>query len=157
MVIWNLCKHLSAQTDFSITSYLIRDNNGFQNRSASDEWINNSSLHIEHRLKGKTHQIQGFYNADLLQFANKNELNNHAYKLGIAYSRDYDNYSFHIDSFARLHNYQEHFVYYSMNRYNFNMNVQYNPNLKSFYSAGITINTDHYKEFDDLDNDAYLL
>ena len=148
---------LSAQTDFSVTSYLIRDNNAFQNRTAYDEWINNSSVQIGHRFKSKTYQIHGYYNADISQFANNNELNNYAHKFGIAYAHDYNNYSLHIGGFARLHNYQEQFVYYSVNRYNFNMNVQYNPNLKSFYSAGITINKDKYKEFDDLDNVAYRL
>ncbi len=71
--------HLSAQIDFSVTSYLIRDNNAFQNRAAYDEWINNSSFQIGHLYKGKAYQIRGYYNADILHFVNNNELNNYAH------------------------------------------------------------------------------
>lgn len=146
---------LSAQTSIFFTSYLIRDDNTFSNRAGYQEWINNSTLHLGQGWSGETYQLHGYYSVDFLRFANNNKLDNYAHKFGLFGVRDYGDYTLNITAFARLHNYQEQYIYYKVNRYNLNLNVRFNPNLKNIYILGLTINKDLYKEFEDLNNLSY--
>jgi hypothetical protein len=147
--------HLYAQTNLNFTTYLIRDNNVFKIRETYEEWVNKSSCYIGHRFAAENFYLQAYYNADILVYANNVDLNNYANKFGIRSSFYNDEYSLYLNIFAKLHRYNEQFIYYSEDEYNANVNLQYSPNLKNFYSLEFTINQEKYKEFGDLDNLSY--
>jgi len=149
--------NLSAQTNILFTTYLIRDDNAFKNRNEYREWINNSTLHLGKAFTGENYQLQGYYSIDLLRFTNNNDLNNYSHKFGLSGSRNYGDYSVNVNAYARLHKYQEQYIYYQLNRYNLNANVQFTPNLQNIYRLSLTINKDQYKEFTDLDNFTYRI
>jgi hypothetical protein len=150
-------KFLKAQTDIHLMSFMVRDDNAFKNREAYDEWINNSSIYIGHRFAGKTIQLQGYYSADVLNYANNTDLNNYANQFGVTSHFYFDDYMLHIGAYVKLHNYKEQYIYYEVDRYYINCNLQYDPDLANFYSFGLAINKDKYKEFQDLDNLSYRL
>lgn len=148
---------LPAQISFNVTTYLIRDDNAFKTREAQDEWINNSSLYLGHRITGKNFRLQGYYSADILRYADNDDLNNYAHNFSVTGVFNRDNYSFSAAAAAKLHNYQELYSYYNVNRYNLSLNLEYSPDLEHFSQIGIRINRDQYQEFTDLDNLTYLV
>lgn len=148
---------VSAQTSALFTTYLIRDNNAFQSREAYDEWINNSSLQLGHQLSGNDYRIAGYYSAELYSYATTSELNSLGHKFGLNGSRYVDDYTFNVNAYARLRNYNEPYTYYNVNRYDVHANMQYTPTLFDVYYAGVQFNKDKYGEFSDLDNLAYKI
>jgi len=149
--------NLMAQTNLLFTSYLIKDDNSFNNKAGYAEWINNSTFQVEHRLKINAYQIRGFYGADFLFFSHNEDLSNYAHQIGIAGSRDNGNYTIHINAFAKLSHFQQQYFYCNANRYNVNIHFQFSPNLSKFYTCGLSINKDYYKDFEELSNYAYLI
>ena len=147
----------SAQTNLSFTTFLIRDDNAFKSRQAYDEWINNSIFQIGHQLSNDKSRLQGYYSADLYSYASNTDLNSYSHKLTVAAATDVDDYTFSLSAHANLRNYREQFIYYNVDRYNMEANLQYNPSLRQFYYAGFRLNRDEYTEFEDLDNVNYEL
>jgi hypothetical protein len=148
---------LRAQTSLNVTTYVIRDDNAFKTREARDEWINNSSLSLAHRFTGKNFRVQGYYSADILSYANTGNLNNIAHTIGALGVFDRDEYSLSLAAGAKLHNYQELYSYYDVNRYDLSLNLEYSPDLRYFSRYGIRISRDQYREFTDLDNLTYRI
>ena len=148
---------LVAQTNLFVTSYLMQDGNAFQTRVEQKDWISNSSFRISHRFSGESFDLQGYYNADVLLFANNDQLNNHAHKLGIVGSLKGESFSLNFSAFARIRDYKESYAYYNVNRYHTNIHWRFEPNLKQYMIIGFTLKKDKYGEFEDLDNQAYRI
>lgn len=148
---------LSAQTDVSFTSYLIRDGNTFKSRLARDEWITNPNLRVTHRLGNENYRLQGFYTGDFLLYATNNELNNHTHTFGVTGSYYDDLSTLSITASARLLNFRESFAYYSANRYSLSGSYEYVPTLEELYMLGVAVTNDDYREFDELDNASYRI
>ena len=148
---------LRSQTSIQFTSYLIRDDNAFKSREAYDELINSSSLLIGHRFGGESLKIQAYYNGDLLSYSTHSGLSNSAHKIGLSGQYVQENVTVNLRGTVKRHIYQEQVSYYDVDRYNLNLNMQYNPGLSSYYSLGLGINRDQYQAFEDLDNLSYQL
>jgi hypothetical protein len=148
---------IRAQTSLNLTSYLVRDDNAFNSRYASKEYINTSNLYLEHRLSGKSFQFSGYYSPDLLLFSNRDKLSNHSHLFGASGVWDKDPYTIQVSTFAKLRNYQEPYIYYNVNSYNLNASLQYSANIARILTAGLAINKDQYKKFSDLNNLTYRL
>ena len=80
---------LHAQTDFSFTYYLIRDDNSFNNRSVYDELINTVSLNVGHTFSGKLSLLRLYYTGDYSRYTNYKDRQNSSHRIGFAMNPSY--------------------------------------------------------------------
>jgi len=146
-----------SQTNILFTSYLIRDDNTYKNRSAQNEWINNTSFLIGHKLGGESFQLQGYYNADFLLFNNNTDLNNNSHKFGLNGTWPGDDLSVIVSAYYKKENFKELLNYYNVQKLNLGLNLLHTPDLANSLTAGIEVNRESYLEFSELDNISYKI
>lgn len=151
-----LTSPLYAQTDFSLTYYLIRDDNSFKNRSLYDEWINTFSLYTGHTFTGNSSLLRLYYSGDYSTFANYKDRQNNSHRIGFALNPYTGrNNALNLGGSARIRRNKADYIYYNVDIYNFYANFRYGPELTKIYTVGFNLEKNKFKEFSDIDNLEY--
>ncbi len=144
-----------GQIDYGFSWYLIKDDNSFKSRNEYNELINTASLYVAKSFSMKNKYFQALYSADMSNFNKYSGQNNYSHNFGVFSRIIADNYKFDIGGTVRLRRNDEQYILYNNDKYNFYFRMDYEPDLKSGYSAGLTYSRDIFREFEDLNNYAY--
>ncbi|MCK4967038.1 hypothetical protein KAS50_08400, partial [bacterium] len=129
---------LYAQTDLSLTYYLIKDDNTFRNRSLYDEWVNTVSFYTGQTFRGDASMLKLYYTGDYSTFSNYKDRQNNAHKFGFAANPIIDAKKvLSIGGSAQIRRNKEDYVYYNKDAYNFYANFRYEPKLTDIYTFGL--------------------
>lgn len=153
-----LTSPLYAQSDFSFTYYIIRDDNSFKNRNLYDEWINTFSFYTGYNFTGNSSLLRLYYNGDYSTFTNYKDRQNNAHIFGIAgipfKSKDI---TINFGVSTKIRRNKGDYTYYDINSYNLYTNLIYEPELTKIYSLGFNLQKNKFLEFSQIDNIEYRL
>lgn len=147
---------LYAQTDLSLTYYLIKDDNTFRNTSLYEEWVNTVSFYTGQTFRGDASMLKLYYTGDYSTFSNYKDRQNNAHKFGFAANPIIDAKKvLSIGGSAQIRRNKEDYVYYNKDAYNFYANFRYEPKLTDIYTFGLNLEKSKFKEFSEIDNLEY--
>ena len=147
---------LHAQTDFSLTYYLIRDDNSFNNRNVYDELINTFSLYAGRTFSGKSSLLRLYYTGDYSKYTNYKDRQNSSHRIGFAVNPFIgENKSFNLGGSAGIRRNKGNYIYYNADTYNFYANFRYEAELTKIYTFGLNLEKDKFKVFSYIDNLEY--
>ena len=130
LIIIFLASPLYAQSDFSFTYYIIRDDNSFRSRNLYNEWINTFSFYTGYTFTGNSSLLRLYYNGDYSTFTNYKDRQNNAHIFGIAgipfKSKDI---TINLGASANIRRNKGDYTYYDVNSYSFYANFRYEPEL----------------------------
>lgn len=157
-IILILTSPLYAQTDFSFTYYIIRDDNSFRSRNLYNEWINTFSFYTGHTFTGSSSLLRLYYTGDYSTFANYEERENNAHIFGVAGSPfTSKDVKINLGASARIRRNKGDYIYYDINAYNFYANFIYESELTKIYTLGLNLQRSKFLEFSQIDNIEYRL
>ncbi len=147
-----------AQMDFSLTWYLIRDDNAFKNRNLYDELINTLSLNTGRTFSIDNSSFRIYYNGDYSTFSNYKDRRNSSHKIGTAMNRLIgDKVLTTIGAYGRLRRNNAQYIYYNVDSYNFYANIRYEPDYSRIFTGGVVLAKNNFKEFSDINNNEYRI
>jgi len=148
---------VNAQTTFSMSYFLINDDNAYKSRTAYKEWINTASFMIGRQYSGDNFSVYGFYNGDLSFYSENEDLRNKSHQFGAAGRIIRGDVAMNFGMTGRIRRNEAQYVYYNTDSYNFFASADYKPSLSTSWSLGLTLGKNSFSEFSDIDNSAYSL
>ncbi|MFC1728925.1 hypothetical protein ACFL6I_01195 [candidate division KSB1 bacterium] len=147
----------SAQTNYSFSSYLIRDDNSFKSRTEYSELIHTASLSIMRTFSAAGATLQTYYGADLSSFNRYSDQQNYSHLFGIIGRYHSGNFNTDFGISYRLRRNDAQYIYYNTNSFSLFTIMNFEPDLQKIYSFGINYSRGQFKEFEDLNNVTYRL
>jgi hypothetical protein len=153
--------HLSpvfGQAQFSISTYLMRDDNAFRSRNQTNDWISTLAGTGSYTWGGDNWALQSYYKGDYSQFAEYSERANTAHRMGMGLSGLLGESVIGTMGVSWRGRYNTNdYSIYNTQEINFNSNLRWTVSETSILTAGISMLRNNFTEFKEITNNEYLM
>jgi len=146
---------VNAQNNFSLSWFMLRDDNTFRRQTEYDELINTAVFRAGRTYTGNKFLLQCYYNAHLSVSNNFNELNNHSHQAGALYRLVRENYIIDGGIYTKVRRNRARYVYYNTDSYNVSFLLRFEPDFTNSYAFGMNMLKNKFTEFSDINNVTY--